>query len=666
MAMMRMRRKSQPLYIPAPNILHDALHFALIVTMLVLCLAHWWLPVYVLIVVRTAPWPRYVTILLSNAVLTFYSSTISYLYWRKRNEQQQKTRKQNALSPYVPLPSWVHGVTMYVIAIGLWMVSYAYGKNNDVHFGVAAAAAGLCGLGLSWRWVLPLSLWHLVYILLQSYDDAFHSGTFFLFADFYSQTPSFNFLFYWYVSSVALSMTSIGIFIISEILRHTRNELVHTFDLLHVVQELLAEKRLMMIQKFLQTSTQNNTYCSHNCESFRANFYDAFEMLNKYRSFFPQHMLAAEDQPIEKKNELRKLLFIQTGFRPAMLTKMLSGGTPDTPGSDFSENSTRTTTLSSSMSSVQPTVGSQMQQVVVATLQCEVAPMGSVDSTMPTCRFGFFGEACEREQEELILHILSRVSSAGAAVQSYRDGAFVFVWKQSLHDPRPHLRAVTTCCELVHEIKQRHSSNTVSMAWCGIDVSLCQVGVVGSPELLMFSELRGPAVEISRALCGLCEEISATVLITPSMHHQIEFDIGCRKVASVQMNTLEHYTWLPRNYRRGGTLGGSPIFEAMLHPSAVESIKEFETALEKWIKFTHKLLKKNNSPGFPPVVELHASPSGNSGTFSPVDSSSVSTVQSDEDLLASATDPLIELEELFRSVLAKYPDDEVTAWYLQN
>jgi len=54
-------------------------------------------------------------------------------------------------------------------------------------------------------------------------------------------------------------------------------------------------------------------------------------------------------------------------------------------------------------------------------------------------------------------------------------------------------------------------------ATCGIDVSQCLTGNVGTHDTLMFNELYGDAVTSAMALCGLAKTLNAKVTLTEAV-----------------------------------------------------------------------------------------------------------------------------------------------------
>eukprot|EP00760_Papus_ankaliazontas_P002365 PhM_4_TR10962/c2_g2_i1/m.85509 len=102
-------------------------------------------------------------------------------------------------------------------------------------------------------------------------------------------------------------------------------------------------------------------------------------------------------------------------------------------------------------------------------------------------------------------------------VHSYHAGMLLATWTRS--------KTITNPCEIACEAAidiVRSTDLPPSTLRIGIDRSHIVSGTVGSPQLRMFRELRGPAVEGAIALTALCEQLDTSILISEEVSRLLD------------------------------------------------------------------------------------------------------------------------------------------------
>eukprot|EP00759_Apiculatamorpha_spiralis_P037278 PhF_6_TR37187/c0_g1_i1/m.54792 len=143
----------------------------------------------------------------------------------------------------------------------------------------------------------------------------------------------------------------------------------------------------------------------------------------------------------------------------------------------------------------------------------------SLETTRIAVLHVFVDDLDDSKKLQIYVNVVSSIIKRfHGRVQSYRAGSVVGYWSAfgSYGDPCKY--AVKASIELSYALIQQWKL----ISHIGVDCSQCTIGTIGSSELMVFPELKGPAVEGAEALASLASEFGAAILLSHVVHSTTE------------------------------------------------------------------------------------------------------------------------------------------------
>eukprot|EP00760_Papus_ankaliazontas_P012789 PhM_4_TR15553/c0_g1_i1/m.48233 len=453
----------------------------------------------------------------ADALLVAYLLTVLVMIIARRNIPQVSSRQ----------PLYV--VSCVVGELYCLFFSWANGTNNEFYLSVVAVVTVAVVLNVSWGGIVVLNTIYIIFLVLRSYELAWGTPddpTFYKFYEVKSD-PAYSFVWYLLTNYVPFILIVLLSVYMSEALRVERNRMQRTLEIVDRSAQLMGSMKLEEANSVLQQSVEADVYVGV-VEVLRG----ICTTLAVYRPFLPDALLGDDNDPLDDPVEIKdvdddssvtgtnasanpgpgaSMNSSKVSSAPSASQKTTDGSAPTTDGSNV-VNVSGTTPAGgfSAFHERKFMTALSSRTIVILTVQ---------DKT--------HDDMTEVDGAVLFLNtVVATIKRCNGLVQSYRGGTVVATWTRTRQVARPHVSAVRAAVMASQTLLKDHNIQT----HIGIDVSPCVVGNVGTSSLLMFNELRGPAVEGSLALCTLCGVLDAQILISEAVHKESKFSCIGRSV----------------------------------------------------------------------------------------------------------------------------------------
>eukprot|EP00760_Papus_ankaliazontas_P002364 PhM_4_TR10962/c2_g1_i2/m.85534 len=193
-------------------------------------------------------------------------------------------------------------------------------------------------------------------------------------------------------------------------------------------------------------------------------------------------------------------------------------------------------------------------------------------------------------------------------VHSYHAGMLLATWTRSKAVRNPCESIVHAAIDVVRAVDaSKNAFGTIQSLRIGIDRSHIVSGTVGSPQLRMFRELRGPAVEGAIALTVLCEKLQTSILLTDGAARATMLPVppvgssdgGSRVSSWSSASQYQHHHSSPSSPRSGASFNNNSNNNNSIVnlPSAATNLTQRIERCLRWVGYATSLdLQKSGPP----------------------------------------------------------------------